>query len=427
MRPILSLVALAIGTSAGAQAPDTLDLRTLHLRAAATSPRAVQRDLIARQSALRQRNFAAELLPSLSLEAVGQYQSDVPHVPLAVPGGPPGPPHDQYDARISATQRLLDPALPARRALERAQSAQSAAALETTLYTTREQVTEAFFAALRAQSQGDELRASVRAIETQLAVAAARVREGAALPSEQHALQVELLRRQQLLAEAGIQRATALDILSELTGTRADGAALRVPSLGAQVAAVRGDSAGGSVRPEYRQFAASRVVLQRQERLRNAQDLPRVSAFARGGYGRPGLNPLNDTFDTYWMGGVQLQWAPWSWGSAGRDREVLVLQQRIVATEEAAFAEAQRQSMARELATIDRLESALATDEQIIALREQIVAEAAARYREAVLTAAEFIERETELLGARLARATRRVELEQARARLLTTLGIEVQ
>jgi outer membrane protein TolC len=427
MNHLFSVMALAIGASAGAQATDTLDLRALQARARAVAPRAAQRDLLARQSALRQRTLAAELLPALSLEASGQYQSDVPRVPVAVPGGPPVPPHDQYDARLSATQRLLDPALPARRALERAHSAQSAAALETALHATREQVNDAFFIAIRAQWQADELRASIRAIETQLAVASARVREGAALPGERDALEAERLRREQVLAEAGIMRASALDILAVLTGTRADGAMLRLPLLQDQVAAIRrGDGMGAGARPEYRHFAATHDVLERQQQLRSAQDLPRVSAFARGGYGRPGLNPLNDSFDTYWLAGIQLSWMPWTWGSTDRDREVLALQRQIVATEEAAFVDLQRTTVARDLAAIDRLEAGLAADEQIVALRERIVAEAAARYREAVLTAAEFIERETELLSARLARATRHVELEQARARLLTTLGIEV-
>ena len=44
-------------------------------------------------------------------------------------------------------------------------------------------------------------------------------------------------------------------------------------------------------RPEYEQFARSRDVLARQEVSLGARDRPQVSAFGRGGYGRPGLNP----------------------------------------------------------------------------------------------------------------------------------------
>ena len=43
------------------------------------------------------------------------------------------------------------------------------------------------------------------------------------------------------------------------------------------------------------------------------------------------------------------------------------------------------------------------------------------------MTVAELIDRDTDLQVARLALATHRVELDQARARFLTTIGLEVR
>ena len=43
------------------------------------------------------------------------------------------------------------------------------------------------------------------------------------------------------------------------------------------------------------------------------------------------------------------------------------------------------------------------------------------------MTAAEYLDRSTELLQARFARAGHRVELAQASARFLTTFGLEVR
>ena len=42
------------------------------------------------------------------------------------------------------------------------------------------------------------------------------------------------------------------------------------------------------------------------------------------------------------------------------------------------------------------------------------------------MTAADYVARESELLQARYAQTSHQVELAQARARLLTTLGVEV-
>jgi hypothetical protein len=70
---------------------------------------------------------------------------------------------------------------------------------------------------------------------------------------------------------------------------------------------------------------------------------------------------------------------------------------------------------------------ALALDDRIIALREEIERSMHARFQERVVTAAEYLERSTELLQARFARAGHRVELAQASARFLTTLGLEAR
>jgi outer membrane protein TolC len=76
---------------------------------------------------------------------------------------------------------------------------------------------------------------------------------------------------------------------------------------------------------------------------------------------------------------------------------------------------------------MDRLEATLATDDRIIALREQVERETRARLQEGVVTAAEYVTRNSELLQARLARATHRVALVQARAHFLATLGLEIR
>jgi outer membrane protein TolC len=121
-----------------------------------------------------------------------------------------------------------------------------------------------------------------------------------------------------------------------------------------------------------------------------------------------------------------VQWTPWTWGTVGRNREALELQRQIVATNEAAFTSGLRRSVQPQLASIARLDTTLALDERIVALREEVERETAAKLREGVITAAEYADRSTELLTAGLARSQHRTELARTRATFLTTLGIEV-
>jgi outer membrane protein TolC len=411
-------------------AADSLRLGALQDTAVMRDPRGRELALLLEQSRLRQQNLRAEKLPTLTVEGQAQYQSDVARIPITLPGGisPLPPPHDTYDAHLAAGQTLYDPSSAPRRAVEDAQLAESQARLRAELYPLRQNVSDAFFAALQAQSQIAELQLTIMDLDAQHRVAAARMNEGTALPSEEKALRAEILRRRQTLAEASSSRRAALAILTDLTGTSYDSTTiLGSTDLAVQVSRARDSLSILRARPEYEQFARSRALLAQQERARKAKDLPRVSAFGRAGYGRPGLNPLSTKFDNYWLTGVQLQWSPWTWGTGSRDREILALQRQIVAAEEQQFTENLRRGVEQDLATIDRLSASVGDDDEIVALRESILAETRARFNEGVVTSADYVDRQTDVLSARTARALHRVELAQARARFLNTLGIEAR
>lgn len=424
-------MALAPLFVAHAQQPlaDTLRLGALQASAVQRDPRGRELELLSAQSKLRQRSLDAERRPTLSVESMAQYLSDVPGLPISLPGGASlAPPHENYDARVVAQQRLYDPAIAPRRAVEDAQLAESQARLRVSLFGLRQNVNDVFFASLRAQEQIAELQTTITDLEAHAHVAESRVREGAALPSEELALRAELLRRRQSVAEFAATRRAALEVLADLTGQSLDSVSvLGTPDLAAEVMRARGSLRDVRARAEYEQFAKSRALLERQEQARSAQDKPRVSAFGRVGYGQPGLNPLNDRFDSYWLAGVQLQWTPWNWGTTSRDREVMALQRQIVSAEEQNFTDNLRRGVAQDLASIDRLASTLAADDEIVGLRERIAVETRVRFGEGVVTSAEYVDRETDVLSARISRATHRVELAQARVRFLTTLGIEVR
>jgi len=409
---------------------DTLSLAELQSQAVQRDPRARQMDLLASQSALRQQNIAAAWLPAFGANAQAQYQSDVVTLPFRLPGGVsvPALSHDTYDASLLVQQPLYDRGIGARRDVERAQLAASQASVQTSLFTLRQSVNDAYFAALTQQLQSAEQNAAITDLQAQLRVASSRVQQGTALLSEADMLEAEVLRRKQAVAELVASRDASLAILSDLAGrtvTLAD--TLAIPDLAASVARVRGELDTLRTRPEYRQFALSRDVLAQQQASLGAADLPRVSAFGRAGYGRPGLNPFAREFDSYWLAGVKVDWSPWNWGTTRREQQTLSLQQQMVASDEAAFQKNIRRSVAHSLASIDQLQSTLSDDDTIVALRERILGETGFRFAEGVITSAEYVDRETDLVNARLARVTHRVQLAQARANFLTSLGIETR
>jgi outer membrane protein TolC len=427
---VLATAAPLCAQQAPPAAGDSLRLGALHQQAVASDPRQRQFTLLAKQTELRLRNLSVERLPSISAVAQAQYQSDV-FSPPQLPGGGtviPAPPNDTYDSRVSVEQAIVDPTISVRQKVERAELAESEAQVRTSLFDLRREVNEAFFnAALLAERRG-LLAATIADLEKQLAEAGVRVREGAALPSDTAAIQATLLERRQDDAEVEADRGAALVRLTELVKRPVSGAEpFALPDLTTATAQARRGLDSLRTRPEYEQFARTRDVLSRQQDAASADQRPRLSAFGSAGYGRPGLNPVSDQFDTYYLAGLKVTWTPWNWGSTGRERDAIAIQREIVASEEAAFTSRLTRDIQNDLADIDRLDAALALDDQIVALRERVDAETGIRFREGVVTASEYVDRNTDVLEARLARATHRVEQVQARARFLTSLGLEIQ
>jgi len=429
MKPACHILLLAclVAVPASAQAP--LQLAALQREAQTADPRARELDLQHAQTALRIRNIEVERLPALSALGQAQYQSDVPTSPFTGPTGQPlfSAPNATYDASLRVDQRLFDPSLKPRIAVARADLAESEARIRATLFGLRHEVNDAFFTAALLQEEAGALAATIADLETRLRETSARVREGTALAGEAAAVEATLLQHRQQEEELRANRRAALARLSALTGhaINAD-AVLALPDSGDAVARARTALEGVRARPEYEQFARARDKAVRQQDLAAAADRPRASAFGRVGYGKPGLNFIADRFETYGLAGLQLQWNAWTWGTSRRERDALGLQQQIVSAEETAFTDGLRRAIETNLASIDRLESTLAIDERIIALRQGIDRGAQARFREGVVTASEYLDRNTEWLGAQFARARHRVELAFARTRLLTTLGLEV-
>jgi outer membrane protein TolC len=425
------LVCLTAAPAAAQEPPRQaqLYLGDLHRAAEASDPRARELGLLQQQWTLRDRNIAVQRRPAFGVESQAQYQSDVPLSPVTTAGGAPlfQAPKATYDSFLRVEQRLFDPTLARQAAVQRAQLAEDQSRVRTALYALRQQVNDAFFAAALLDQRAGILAAAIADLAARAAEVDARVQEGTALFADFASIEASRIQRQQEEDELRTSRRAAVDRLATIVGRAIDPAAVPVlPDLETAVRQARDKGLMPTGRPEFGQFARTRERLDRQREAAAVQTQPRISAFGRVGYGKPGLNFIHDEFDTYGVGGIRLQWNAWSWGTPTRESEIARLQADIVTAEEQAFARTLQQSTTTDMATIERLERALESDRRIIELREAVERTARARMQEGVMTAADYVSRQSELLQSRFARAAHEVELAQARARLLVTLGVEV-
>jgi outer membrane protein TolC len=419
-----TISAFAASTS---YAQDSLRLGTLQTEAITADPRTRQLQLQAAATDLRLRNVAVERLPSFTGSGQLQYQSAVTSIAIPIPGIQiPTPPHYTYDAHVEIRQSVLDLSRTPRSALERAQLVEAQSQIRVALFPLRQEVNDAFFSALLLQERQAQTDAAIADLSQRLDETRLRFRRGTALPSDTALIAVTILQRQQDAVQLRNDRAAAVARLSALTRRQIpDSTALSLPDL-APIVGSASRLLDEHRRPEYAQFDATRARLSAQSAVDAAQERPRLSMYGRVGYSLPGLDVLNTSAQSYWIAGAQLQWAPFTWGSVTRERRALDLERDIAAASEAAFTNSLSRAGQPLIATMARLDTTIALDERIVGLREQIEREAAIRLREAAITAAEFVDRSSDLTAARLLRAQHRVELAQARANYLTLIGVDV-
>lgn len=431
-----------------AQTPDTLRLEDLRSTVRRTDPRSGQVELHERRAELRLRNLDAEWLPSVVFRAQASYQTDVPTVDLADSGAGvptpgfdvPAPPRDRYEVAAELEQLVWDGGrIQRRRAVERARLAEENAGTRADLYGLREELDAAYFTALLQQERRNQIELLIQDLDARVALVSARVREGVALPSQLSTLEVERIDAEQELDSAESARRAALERLEILLGRRlTDDETLAIPDPGPlpELPTLRSnppdfadDSGEGdgespfSGRPEWQRLDRTRDRIRTEASLSDAADRPSISLFARGAYGRPGLDFFDDTFSPYATVGARLRWPALDWGTSERGSEALEIQSRIVETERAALEEGLRRRARSVVHDIERLESALERDERAVALREEIEGTARRQLEEGVLLPADYVETRTDLFEARLRTRTHRIQLAEARVRLRTLLG----
>jgi outer membrane protein TolC len=425
---LLLASALAIAARA-AQAQDTIYVEQLQEAALRSDPRGSQRTLLRSAADLRIAAINSERLPQLEVNGSASYQSDITQPELGIPGITlPNLPKHHWQTTLDIKQRLYDGGeLARRRELEQARHLESQAGVTVALYGLRSEVNSAFYSAFLLDKRSAEYDALVADLEARLSVVRARVEAGAALGRDAAEIEAEQVRAMVQRNEARASRRASLAILGDLVGRRIDTAAVLVlPSdapeathpgqLGA-VAALRN-------RPEFDRYRQSRFRLDREAAYTSAENKPRLYAFGQAGVGLPGLDQFRTSSDAYFQAGLKLEWRPWTWRSAQRKAAAYRLEQDVLTTEEEALGRQLARAVAADLEEIDRLKTALADDERVVALQAEVERQARAQYDEGAITTADYVETRTDVLEARLTLERHRVELAQARSSYLTTLGL---
>ena len=402
-------------------AQDTITLEDCHRLAAENAPRLADRENIRQIGDLKTDEAKSGWYPVMDLNGKLSYQSDVVTVALTdatIPVSFPEVPHDQYGLNLDIRQTLFDGGMSRqKRRYEQARTAADLQEVEVDLYGLKSRVNQYYFAILVLQENLRNLEIHMETLTARLETVKTAVEEGILLETELRVIEVEMLRIQQSVIDAGTRKKSFLDALNLLCGTSYPEVTVLILPGPAEYSREKVN------RPEQRLFELKDASLEAGKQLISSKRMPVVYAFGQTGYGKPGYNMLSGEWDFYYMLGAGLTWNIWDWNSTGRDKEVIVRQQQMLQNQREAFDREIESLMVMEEAKIERYRESMVLEEQVLEMRTEISRNAATQLANGTITATDYITELNKESLARISLATQGILLCQSITNYLTIQG----
>lgn len=395
-RPILLVVFLSFSFMVQAQETISLDecLRLVQIN----YPLAKQTSLLSEQLELDIDAIKKDRLPKLDLNGQATYQTEVTSLDGQLMNITIDPPNkDQYRTTLDANQLiyhggLIDASIKAKETKAAIEQQQ----VEVSLYGLKKRVNHLYFSLLLLQENQDLLQAKESQLTTRLEEVNSGVKYGTLLSSSADALEVELIKIQQQNAELALSKLDLLQQLSLVIGTDLQ------PEIELQRPAVFPVAPDQiSKRPELQLFELQKSQVDLSSDLLAKSKLPKISAFAQGGYGNPGLNMLDNTFNSFFMTGVKLNWNVFDWNKNRKERQSLQIEQHMVNSQKETFDLNNDLELITLESEIDKMEELIRYDEQIIPRFEKMVKTAESQLKNGVITSSAYITEFTNLYEAK--------------------------
>ncbi|WP_026452410.1 TolC family protein [Aequorivita capsosiphonis] len=393
-------------------AQQTLTLETCYALAEENYPLAKQKTLLEEKLNSEIKILEKEKLPKLHLNAQATYQSDVIEFPLNLPNTNIQPPNkDQYRATIDANQLIYNGGnIAATTRLKTAELATQQQQVAVNLYTLKSRINQNYFSVLLFQEQEKLLLSKMEQLGARLKEASTGVKYGAVLPASEQLLKAELLKLEQQLSQITFDREKALKSLSILISQNLDNdISLIDPNT---LVALEIDSQ----RPELALFNLQETQLESSKEVISKSNYPKLLGFAQAGYGNPGLNMLDNSFQDFYMLGLKLNWNIFDWGKTKEKKQAVNISKEIVSTEKETFLLNNKMQLKDAESDINKYEAMLYKDTEIIELREKVLQATTSQLQNGAITSSEYITELNKLYEAKIDQQLRTIQLSLAKA-----------
>ncbi|MGN1264604.1 MAG: TolC family protein [Muribaculaceae bacterium] len=360
-------------------------------------------------------NIKKGWLPQVDVSAQATYQSDVVALPDAMigmlqstMGEVKGLKKDQYRIGVDVHQTLYDGgAISARSEESAAQVAVDQNRNEVDLYAIGSRVNDIYFGILLTEQRmalNTEMQRLLSANEEKIGKMLAG---GVAMECDRDAIRAELLTAKQQMASLEMQRAALVRMLSLFCGKNIE--SVEKPS----GAVTLGDESFAN-RPEMALFDSQLALTKSKERVIDAGLLPKISLFAQGYYGYPGLNMYDDMFrhrmTLNGIVGARVQWTIGNLYRHKNDKAMLANQRQQIENQREVFALNNKMLSAQEHETISGYCKVIAHDDEIISLLTDVRKASEAKLEHGIVDVTTLLQHIVKENRARINRSNHEIE-----------------
>ncbi|MFD2247453.1 TolC family protein [Pontibacter ruber] len=420
---VVNVILLFLGLLPGmvyAQQNKTLTLEQAQELARQNYPVTQQFELLRQTEQYSLENLSKGFLPQFTLVGQATYQSDVTIVPVDVPSIEiPAPAKDQYRINANVSQLLYDGGqIRQQKKVEQLNTIVENQRVEVELHKLRDRINQLYLGTLLLDEQLKQVDLVQQDLETGLRKVEAQVKNGVSFKSNLYLLQAELLNNEQRRAELQASRRATLQTLGLFLGEPlSEGVVLATPA----AAEINGNVE--IQRPELKLYTSQQTLLEQLNRLLYARNLPRTSLFGESGYGRPGLNFLQNTPDWWYIGGIRVSWPLGNFYTYRNDRKLIDVSQQQTEVQRETFLLNTNAELTQQRAEVDKLKEMLEADREIVALREKVKLAANSQLENGVITANDYLREVYAEDQARQQLILHQLQLLQAQINYKTVLG----
>lgn len=415
MKNIYKIIFLFLVSFTNAQQKITLD--DCYALVNKNYPIAKQTELLQQKSGFEIESLNKGKLPKIDLNGQATYQSAVTGLPISLPNVTPLN-KDQYRATLDVNQLLYNGGMiDANSKLKESQTKTQQQQVAVNLYQIKTKINQLYFSVLLVQERKAILIVKQEQLNAKIKEVKSGVKFGAILPASEKVLEAENLKIKQQIIEIQFDKKRFLENLATLTFSAFDeNTILEKPVF-------INENSNEANRPELKLFDLQNEQIEVSKDIISKNNLPKINAFGQAGYGNPGLNMLDNSFQTFYMVGLKANWNVFDWNKSKTEKQVLSISSAIISSEKETFLlnnNVQLQEMENE---ISKTESILKTDSDIIDLREYVVKSADAQLKNGVITSSEYLVELTNLYDSKTNQKLHEIQLAFAKANYQTVKG----